>query len=125
MQSRSLFNRTISNGGGTFEMHADNFNRQDIKSGYTVGLVEGTFAYSPTDNKRIFNYGIARAIEKHPEADAIGTWVNGDRIHIDPVRIFQDFDSALKFAREKKQIAFFHLDTFTEYTVADYDEKGQ
>lgn len=126
---RSLYARTIASGGGTFELHAENFERRDITSGYAVGLVSYTYARSFVPNgdpleversRKIFNYGIANILKRHNDADAIGTWVNGEAIHIDPVRIFATFADALTFAIEMHQIAFYHLDTSTEYTVADY-----
>lgn len=121
---RSLYARTLANGGGTFEMHADNFERRDITSGFSVGMVRDTKYIVDANDVRVFNMQIANVIRDYPEADALGTWLHEGRIYIDPVRIFAQWDDALTFAIANRQIAFYDLDNGVEVTTDHADFIG-
>jgi len=51
------------------------------------------------------------------EGRHLGGWYNkaDNKIYLDVPIIVDDFDTATRLASENDQIAFFHLDTFTEY----------
>lgn len=51
---------------------------------------------------------------RFPEANALGGWVDGDRLYLDPVEIIDDRATAERVGREREQIAIFHIDTQEE-----------
>jgi hypothetical protein len=110
----NLFDRTIANGGGTFEAHAPNGERADITAGFAVAIVDGTWREVHVNDRKAFNMAIARIMFEFPYASAIGTWVDGDTIHIDPVMVADNESTARVFAINNHQLAYFNLNTMTE-----------
>ena len=114
----NLFERTIANGGGTFDMHGDNGNRADITSGYAVAIVDGTYRTASIHDRRSFNDAVHMCTVDFPFATAIGTWVDGDIIHIDPVMIADSEDVARAVAVANNQLAYFNLNTMEEVRIS-------
>lgn len=106
---RSLYARTLAAGGGTFVMHAENFERADIVDGFAVAMVDGTYRKVHVNDQVNFNRAISQVIEDYPMAGAIGTWVDGDFIHIDPVRVTATEAEARHLAAFFNQEAYYIL----------------
>ena len=100
----TLYNRTIKNGGGTFTP----VTYTDVTYGYAVGLVDGTYRQVNSNDKVAFNDAIASLEFEYPYA-AIGTWLDGDTIHIDPTEVLLDEDIARSIAYNRGQLAYYVL----------------
>jgi hypothetical protein len=114
----TLYDRTIANGGGTFDMHGDNGDRADITAGYAVAIIDGTYRIVSEHDRRAFNDAVHMCIVDFPFATAIGTWVDGGVIHIDPVMVADTEDVARKTAMANHQLAYFNLNTMEEVRLS-------
>ena len=112
----SLYARTIANGGGTFT-DAD----RDVTSGYAVAIVHGTFRSVDVNDAPGFDVAVDSCYQYAASIGvdiAVGTWVDGSIIHVDPVRIYTTDREARASAAMLHQLAYFHLDTQTELRLA-------
>jgi hypothetical protein len=128
----SIYQRTLDNGGGTFEVSAPNFKRRSISTGYAVGVIDGTFATVPVPTnaksrksahwhfneavRNITEY-VASGTARANDINAIGTWVNDGVIHIDPVAVIDGRDDAIALARKYNQLAIYNLATGEEVSL--------
>jgi hypothetical protein len=97
----SLYTRTIVNGGGTFTRDG-----QDVTHGYAVGIVDGTYASCRARDIVSFDDAVRRVIRNYPFA-YIGTWLDGDTIHVDPAMVVVNEAEALRLARRNHQLAYY------------------
>ena len=106
-QPSDIYDLTIAKGGATLDHNLD-----DITSGYVVGIHPGT--YATFQRGPWARYGIPAAItcirRQWPWAH-IGTWFDGNTIHVDPVTIAYTLSWSLDQARWYDQKAIYHLDT--------------
>ncbi len=98
----SIYSRTIDNGGGTF----DAVTGQSVTSGYAVATIDGTFVRVNVNDRDAFDVGIASVIQNFPAAN-VGTWVDGDTIHIDPVMVLDNEAQTRKCASENSPRAYY------------------
>ena len=83
---------TLANGGGTFV--SNDLRPSSAKSGYAVGLVQGTWDTVVPDVNAIAD-AIVETLSFFPHAPYIGTWVDGDLVHVDPVIILWSYMDAV------------------------------
>lgn len=108
----SLVKSTIRNGGGTF----DRDTLSDIRNGCAVAVIDGTFRIVPVFDRLALRAAIAACRAAFPN-DHIGTWKDGDVIHVDPVTVTSR-RNARRIARIRKQLAFFDIDRLEEVRVS-------
>lgn len=115
----TLYARTIANGGGTF-----NRNGEDVTHGCSVSVVNGTWQTVAAGDVEAFNDAI-RILYFNLDGFAkpyvneygvrvyssayVGTWVDGDTIHIDPVLVVDDESTARTLAIANNQLAYYIL----------------
>jgi hypothetical protein len=108
-----------TNGGGTFA--AENLQPITPQHGYAVGVEFGT---AITLEAGAGEMEIMQALETvahgyaHRGARAVGAWMDGERIHIDPVLITPTLHDALRVAREYGQVAVYNFSTGNTVEVA-------
>lgn len=105
---------TLAHGGGTYA--ALTLDPVTPTSGYAVGLVQGTAIVSYA-TPAAMAAGIRTVASFYSHAAYIGTWVDNGRVHIDPVAIIPDRESALTLARALGQLAVWDFATGTEIEV--------
>lgn len=108
----SLVATTIRNGGGSF----DRDTLRDIRNGCAVAVIDGTFRIVPVFDRVALRTAIAACRAAFPN-DHIGTWQDGDDIHVDPVTITTR-RNAFRIARRRHQLAFFDIDRLEEVRVS-------
>lgn len=97
----------------------DVITHEQPRSGYAVSLAGYEVSVSPN----VLGLALRQYIRAYMpllEKYWLGLWEHNGRIYIDVTTIEETFDEALKTARQNKQLAFYHLDTDTEHTVANY-----
>jgi hypothetical protein len=99
-------------------MDAPNGDRPDITSGYSVAIVRGTYKMCKATDRKAFNDAVHMMTVEFPFATGIGTWVDGDDIHIDPVMVADDEDIARTVAEGNAQLAYYNLDTNEEVRLS-------
>lgn len=104
---RTLRTRTLANGGGTFKPRT----HADVTRGYAVAVIDGTYAKVPAKDSRSFYRAINRLTDDI-DADGrndinIGTWLDGDTIHIDPAIVVDDESVARDIAKRNNQLAYY------------------
>lgn len=101
---------TLRDGGGTFLVTEDETFHINRKSGYTVGLAEGSAVQlklfgtnHPVDLLPL----LIRYVAATYGAQYVGTWLDGDTIVIDPVVFIDSYASATRVGRALKQQAIY------------------
>lgn len=111
----NVYERTMQNGGATWNPRTGKYQHK----GYAVGLVNDTFAKVPVGDRDAFRRAVNRLRTEHPDA-YVGTWDDGEGfIHIDPSEVHRTRRKAIEAARERDQLALYHLDTGTEIDPAN------
>ena len=101
-----------TNGGGTFA--AENLQPITPQRGYAVGVEHGTAVILEADADE---FAVIMALESvaqgyaHRGARAVGAWIDGGRIHVDPVLITATLHDAMRVAREYGQAAVYDFNT--------------
>lgn len=87
-------------------------NLQPVKSGYAVAVADTQNSFGLEGLANVVKY-----VSEHPEINAFGGWYNSKsgQYYYDATIIVHDFSEAIELARVNKQLAFFCLDTLTEY----------
>jgi hypothetical protein len=104
--------KIIRDGGGTFA--ADTLQPITPQRGYAVGVEFGTAITLPDTADE---FAVIMALESvaqgyaHRGARAVGAWIDGGRIHIDPVLITATLHDAMRVAREYGQAAVYDFST--------------
>lgn len=85
---------------------------QPIRHGFAVALSATQNSFGPEGLAKVVDY-----VAAHPEVDAFGGWYNSKtgQYYYDATIIVHDLSEAIELARVNKQLAFFCLDTLTEY----------
>jgi hypothetical protein len=96
---------TAEHGGGTFE--SATLLPFEPKDGYAVGLVSGTPVILSASGPVECLDKYVRHIAGEYAAPFVGTWLNGDRIHIDPVEYVNDRERAIGLGRVRGQAAIY------------------
>ncbi len=108
----SIRDSIIRDGGGTFS--AVDLSPIQPSSGYAVGVEFGTAITLPDTADE---FEIVLALESIAQgyaprgARAVGAWIDGGRIHIDPVIITPTLHDAMRIAREYGQSAVYNFST--------------
>jgi hypothetical protein len=102
----AMLRLTLENGGGTFDKTGSPIQGE----GFVVGVHEGTFISVPLDDVDLFGDAIKLLTGKYT-LEYIGTWVNGSVIHIDPVIVVSDRDTALNLGRTFHQKAIYDMNS--------------
>lgn len=98
---------TMTYGGGTFDRRGALIERD---RGYVVGIHSGTFLIFDLENSELVSEGIQRLLSVYPTA-FIGTWFEKGKIHLDPVEIYEDRDSAEGIGRITGQKAIYSFES--------------
>lgn len=85
---------------------------QPIKYGYAVAVADTQNSFGPDGLAKVVRY-----VKTHIGVNAFGGWYNSKtgQYYYDATIIVTDFNEAIELARKNKQLAFFDLDTLTEY----------
>jgi len=108
----SVREQIIRDGGGTFA--ADTLQPITPQRGYAVGVEHGTAVILDAGADE---FAVIMALESvaqgyaHRGARAVGAWIDGGRIHIDPVLITATLHDAMRVAREYGQAAVYNFST--------------
>ena len=108
----SVREKIIRDGGGTFA--ADTLQPITPQRGYAVGVEHGTAVILEADADE---FAVIMALESvaqgyaHRGARAVGAWIDGGRIHVDPVLITATLHDAMRVAREYGQAAVYDFNT--------------
>lgn len=96
-------------GGMTY----DPYNKEAVTDGYCVAIEKNETIVEEIDEKMLDEYMTKFYEYFEDDSFVLGLWLNPDneKIYLDTVKIFNDEYLAVKFARENKQIAIFHLNT--------------
>jgi predicted SprT family Zn-dependent metalloprotease len=78
-----------------------------VTYGYAVSIIEDSFAIVNVNDRRAFDDAIHMCTVKFPFAYAIGTWVDGDSIHIDPAMVADNESTARTVAIANHQLAYY------------------
>jgi hypothetical protein len=109
----NLFDITIFEGGFTVRRET----LAPVTSGFAVSTTDTQWVVPADIPFRHFMIAVEQLHRFFPDADAIGAWINGDRLYFDPVEIHTDREIAEKAGRARGEIAIFDLSTGTEITL--------
>ena len=114
MNGREVLADTLMGGGGTYDL--SDVERVQPATGYAVGLRGGVdFPLGNLSDTRLEELAqaiiLAVAGIRKGTASYIGTWIDGDRLYIDPVIIFRDKEVALGRALSEGQLAIYDFTT--------------
>ena len=112
-EASSMMRKLKENEGFTL-----NLDGTDELSGYAVSIDKSSErVFDELTEENIEDYIREFWDELTLEGRHLGGWYNkaNNKIYLDVPIIVDDFDTATRLASENDQIAFFHLDTFTEY----------
>ena len=115
----SVLEKIIRDGGGTYA--AENLQPITPQRGYAVGVEHGTAVILEADADE---FAVIMALESvaqgyaHRGAGAVGAWIDGGRIHVDPVLITATLHDAMRVAREYGQAAVYDFNTGSTVEVA-------
>jgi hypothetical protein len=96
-----MYSDTLANGGGTFNRAGRNVTR-----GFAVSAIDDTFRIIDIDDKPAFERAILDVAREYPTS-CVGTWVHEGNIYIDPADVFTDEATALRWATQRNQIAYY------------------
>lgn len=93
---------------------------QQITIGYAVAVAETQNSFGPEGLAKVIQY-----VQDHPEVDAFGGWYNSEdgQFYYDATIIVPTKSEAIELAKVNKQLAFFCLDTLTEYDQDGNEKK--
>lgn len=104
---REAIRSTLQDGGATIgpsgPIHPTN--------GYAVAIVGDTYATVPASvDPAALGRVVRRLRRQYPDA-YVGTWHDGERIHVDPVEVIDNRADAERIGRERSQLAIFNFAT--------------
>ena len=84
---------------------------QPIKEGFAVSVAETQNSFGSSGLAKVIVY-----VSRHPEINAFGGWYNkeNNQFYFDATIICKDRETAVKIAKENKQLAIYDLNTGTE-----------
>lgn len=93
---------------------------QPITTGYAVAVAATQNSFGPEGLAKVIKY-----VQDHPEVDAFGGWYNSknEQYYYDATIIVPTKSEAIELAKVNKPLAFFHLDTLTEYDQDGNEKK--
>lgn len=93
---------------------------QPVTTGYAVAVAATQNSFGPEGLAKVIKY-----VQDHPEVDAFGGWYNSKdgQYYFDATIIVPTKSEAIELAKVNKQLAFFHLDTLTEYDQDGNEKK--
>lgn len=109
---------TLENGGGTFD--AETGALRVFTGGYVVGMAHGTAALVAVEPRATLEARLAEAmthVAGQYSADSIGTWLQDDVIHVDPVEWSHDWERANYLGHLRGQQAVWGVAEGTELPV--------
>lgn len=115
---QTIINLTLKNQGGTF--NTQDLNKLQVKSGYCVAMqgyeLQVTLQDFTIKTLQEYINTHKKVFLRYPEAK-LGTWINENIVYIDISKIYTNKKTAIKIAKENKQLAIFDLKTLTEITI--------
>lgn len=103
----AIISITMTRGGGTFDRRGALIERE---KGFVVGLHNGTWVImEPSESESA--YGHFKSLLGYFPGDFIGTWLNNGKIYIDPVRIYDNRESAEQMGRYLGQKAIYSFES--------------
>lgn len=103
---KGLLAHTKKEGGATVDPKTGE-HYDASKGGYAVGLFDDTAVKVPAKARSRQHTAAMRKVSNVPGATHMGTWLNKDVIHYDPVEIVPDLETAKAKGRERKQKAIY------------------
>lgn len=93
---------------------------QPITIGYAVAVAATQNSFGPEGLAKVVKY-----VQDHPDVNAFGGWYNSEdgQYYYDATVIVATKAEAVALARVNKQLAFFCLDTLTEYDQNGIERK--
>lgn len=93
---------------------------QPITNGYAVAVAATQNSFGPEGLAKVIKY-----VQDHSEVDAFGGWYNSEdeQYYYDATIIVPTKSEAIELAKVNKQLAFFCLDTLTEYDQNGNEKK--
>lgn len=93
---------------------------QSVTTGYAVAVAATQNSFGPEGLAKVIKY-----VQDHPEVDAFGGWYNSKdgQYYFDATIIVPTKSEAIELAKVNKQLAFFCLDTLTEYDQDGNEKK--
>lgn len=98
-----------ANGGGTFD--ARTLDTVAPRSGYAVGVEFGTAITLPAEAEEIDVVLALESIGQRYGCSAVGAWIDGGKMHIDPIEIVEHLADAVEIATEYGQAAVYEFAT--------------
>lgn len=128
--AQHIYNHTLIYGGGTFD--AVSGAPVEDQTGYAVGGYQDTrtVPYRECSDEVVVDV-IASFLQRIPgklgggKHYFLGTWIEGDLLFIDAVKIIDDRDTAVQAAEDHNEIAIYHLGTGTTlYGEHGWEDQG-
>ena len=117
-----ILSATLQNGGGTFGAGGYPIH----SGGYVVGgVAPGRVLQVPVARVTSPTFAEQRQLLRHVaglirDGVEFGTWIDSDAgiLWVEPIEFVTDRDAAIQLARERGELAIFHLDSEEEIRVA-------
>ncbi|WP_327396993.1 hypothetical protein [Streptomyces phaeochromogenes] len=108
-----LYDAVFTHGGFTVRFNADE-TLTPAASGFAVSATDEQWSVPSAVPFADFAAAIERLHALYPTANAMGGWVDGQRLHLDPVEIIDDLAKAEFLGRLRNQIAIYDLSASEE-----------
>lgn len=89
---------TSCENGFTYNLEEQKF----VKNGFSVAYLETQDSHSLTEIKKCIDHALKND-------KIVGGWSDNGKYYFDSVKIFENEEEAVKFAKENKQIAYYDL----------------
>ncbi|WP_405956925.1 hypothetical protein [Streptomyces phaeochromogenes] len=108
-----LYDAVFAHGGFTVRFNADE-TLTPAASGFAVSATDEQWSVPSAVPFADFAAAIERLHALYPTANAMGGWVDGQRLYLDPVEIIDDLAKAEFLGRLRNQIAIYDLSASEE-----------
>jgi hypothetical protein len=108
-----LYDAVFTRGGFTVRFDTDGA-LIPAAAGYAVSATDEQWSVPADAPFADFASSVERLHALYPTANAVGGWVDGERLYLDPVEIINDRATAEVLGRLRNQIAIFDLSTSEE-----------
>ncbi|MCX4561697.1 hypothetical protein OHA02_36670 [Streptomyces phaeochromogenes] len=108
-----LYDAVFTHGGFTVRFNADE-TLTPAASGFAVSATDEQWSVPSAVPFANFATAIERLHALYPTANAMGGWVDGQRLYLDPVEIIDDLAKAEFLGRLRNQIAIYDLSASEE-----------
>ncbi|MEU6573601.1 hypothetical protein [Streptomyces sp. NPDC046805] len=108
-----LYDAVFTDGGFTIRFNADG-TLTPAASGFAVSATDEQWSIPSDVPFADFAADVERLHALYPGANALGGWVDGQQLYLDPVEIIDDRAQAEFLGRQRKQIAIYDLSASEE-----------